>query len=51
MLDVIEDDAPEVFHTAKAITPDSLLGDFGEEALHLVEPAAVGGNEVQMPWA
>ena len=49
MLDVIKDRLPKLFHAAKTVTSDSLLSDFGEEALHLVEPTAVGGNEVQMP--
>ena len=49
MFDVIEDGFTQVFYAAKTIAADSLLGDFGEEPLHLVKPTTVGRDEVQLP--
>ena len=46
---VIEDGLLKVGHAAKTFPADALLGDLGKEAFDLVKPAAVGGNEVQMP--
>ena len=33
----------------EAFALESLAGEFGKEALHLIEPGGAGGNEVQMP--
>ena len=46
--DVIEDGLPEMGHGADAASADGLFGDLGKPALDLVEPGAVGGDEVQM---
>ena len=46
---VIENGFLKVSHAAEAFPADALLGDFGKEPFDLVEPAAVGWDEVQMP--
>ena len=46
---VIENGFLKVSHAAEAFPADALLGDFGKEPFDLVEPTAVGRNEVEMP--
>ena len=47
--DVVGDGGLELRKALEGAAPDALGGDFGEEALDLVEPAGVGRNEVQLP--
>lgn len=41
--------ADELFDTAQRATTDGFFGDQAEEALHLVQPGTVSGNEVDVP--
>ena len=47
--DVIEDAVTHLVDTAKAAPADLFECDLGEEPFHLVKPAAVGGDEMQVP--
>src|SRR5260370_33374448 len=39
----------QLFDAAEGATTNGFVGDQAEEALHLVEPGAVSGNEMQVP--
>ena len=41
--------ADQFFHATERAAADRLLGDEAEEALDLIQPGAVGGNEVDVP--
>jgi hypothetical protein len=49
LFDVSEDAVTQLVDTAKASPADLFERDFGEESVLLVEPTAVGGDEVQVP--
>jgi len=51
-VDVLADSRFPFFYTAEHAPSNSLVGEFGEPALHQVDPGSVGGSEVDMKaWA
>src|SRR3954469_14682604 len=49
MSDEMIDALDQLLDRAEGASADGFVGDEGEEALDLIEPGAVGGNEMQMP--
>lgn len=47
--DEVIDFADELLNLGEGAAADCLVGDQRKEALHLVKPSAVGGNEVHVP--
>ena len=44
--DVVEDSSYQLADTAEGSSPDTLVGNFREEAFHQIQPGSAGGREV-----
>lgn len=47
--DISKDGFAQIGNAGKRSTPDDFKSDFGKEALHLIEPAGMSRDKVQMP--
>jgi hypothetical protein len=44
--DIVADRSHQFAETAEGSSPDTLVGDFSEEAFHQIQPGSTGGREV-----